>query len=172
MARLGRMVAAVAALGVLAGCEGGGSALNFAGTPAGQEAFSPVVMRVHPLTHVEVRDGSAVLIAHVELKDRYGDTVKGLGRLSLSLSRPAGGGEARELAWEVEEMQDADRNARLFDAATRTYRLQLGVPAWVGSLSRGGEAGEVEWVRLRASLAIPTQEGEDRVLSSEYVITR
>ena len=48
--------------------------------------FRPSAMRVHPLTHTEIRsDGESVMVLHVELKDPWGDTVKGVGQVQVQL---------------------------------------------------------------------------------------
>ncbi len=152
----------------LGGCTpiGGGGAI-VGGT---SEAFAPASLRVHPLSHVEVgsRAAGPIIVLHIELKDRYGDTVKGLGRLQVLLYRQGEGegpseGGVQDLKWDVAQMSEPDANARLFDPATRTYRLQLDAPLWVGQATG--------WIKVRAVLAIETPEG-DRLLSDEFVMQR
>ncbi len=149
---------------------GGCGALGPSGTIVGgaSEAFAPASLRVHPLSHVEVGPQTAVsgpiIVLHVELKDRYGDTVKGLGRLQVLLYKQGEGqSEVQDLRWDVAQMSEPDANARLFDPATRTYRLQLDAPAWVGQATG--------WIKVRAVLAIETPEGE-RLLSDEFVMQK
>lgn len=108
--------------------------------------FAPDTIRVFPLTHVEATDAGAQIVLHLELRDRWGDTVKATGQLRVRLYRGAGGrgdlvGTARqrqELVWDV-DLTDLGLNAALFDPSTRTYRVVLGdLPAWSAGLVDGG----------------------------------
>ncbi len=135
--------------------------------------------------------GGDVLMLHVELTDAYGDTVKGLGKLAVQLYRRtpgsesgAGGGggagsspgsaagsgplsETQDSRWDIAELAEPDGNAKRFDPATRTYRLQLKAPDWVaGELARSGG-----WVRVRCVFAAATRRGE-RVLVDEFVLQK
>ena len=49
--------------------------------------FAPAVMRIHPLTHIEVVDGEKRIVLHMELRDGWGDTIKGIGDLKVHLRR-------------------------------------------------------------------------------------
>ena len=104
--------------------------------------FSPESMRLFPLTHAEVSArGEAVLIVFIEMRDHWGDTVKGTGSLELRLTRasgePAG---ATGSVWAI-DLSDLARNAALYDPSTRTYRFALdGLPGWLSALVRGGGA--------------------------------
>lgn len=102
--------------------------------PADVAAFAPVALRVHPLTHVDLAPGQdAMVVLHLEMKDAYGDVVKGVGLLRVDLFRPGGEGEGAEpgVSWEVADMLEPAANSRRFDVATRTYRVALRAPDWV-----------------------------------------
>lgn len=137
--------------------------------------FVPAAMRIHPLTHVEVdASGQARIICHLELRDAWGDTTKGVGQLRLELYRlpadVAGGVEARELRWDI-DLSDPQRNATLYDAATRTYRVQLiGLPAGVGERTEGAGGGNGR-MRLRAELVTRDAHGQPRTLQDEHVVS-
>lgn len=138
--------------------------------PTGQltgGAFAPASMRVYPLTHIE-RSGEdgARLVLHLELRDAWGDTVKGIGSLQVQLLRGGdlGGGGRDERMWEV-DMRDPEANALYYDPATRTYRVQLrDLPQWAQAQS--GQGG----VRVLAVLRTPAPDGSERYLRDEYVI--
>lgn len=105
------------------------------GPPSTEGAFGPESLRVYPLTRLDrAADGKPIIICHIELKDRWGDTTKGVGRLEIKLLRPAAapsGTESSEQTWEL-DLSNWELNASLYDKATRTYRIQLGeIPAWL-----------------------------------------
>lgn len=155
----------------------------------GEHPFGPTTLRVHPLSHVDEPIGSApgsgsgsggggggeshsIIVLHVELKDRYGDTVKGLGTLVATLYRgaapSAGGGDVsaeavQQTRWEIPGMDDPDENARQFDPATRTYRIQLEAPTWMENAMQDGSR-----LRLRVVLDL----GGGRTLSDEWGVRR
>jgi len=97
MATLVRTFVGVAWMGgILAGCGSdqgpiGAIASNGTVSPgASCEVFAPQTIRIHPLTHVDAvtdKGGArSVIVLHLELKDRYGDTVKWLGATQVTLS--------------------------------------------------------------------------------------
>lgn len=134
--------------------------------------FTPVSLRIHPLTHVDSLPGrpggSCVIVLHFELKDRYGDSVKAPGLVRVELAKPAQGAlagmESRELTWEMPEFINADENFKRFDSPTRTYRVTLGAPSWV---CQDAGARGTQWLKVRASIELP---GGGHVLRDEYVI--
>lgn len=99
------------------------------------DPFAPVELRIHPLTMVQPAGPSGELLAHIELLDRYGDTVKALGVLTLELAVQAPGftsdaRPAQSRRWEV-DLRDPAASSRRFDRVTRTYRFRLeGAPRW------------------------------------------
>ncbi|MAY75635.1 MAG: hypothetical protein CMJ31_13150 [Phycisphaerae bacterium] len=116
--------------------------------------------RLHPLTRFEADPvgGAIELIAHVELRDRWGDSVKGAGVARFVLWESVGAEDGSTLRWEV-DLTDLALNAAHYDPSTRTYRFELkGVGAWATSggvtLSVAydvvGGNGSIETLRDRA----------------------
>lgn len=127
--------------------------------------FAPKVMRVHPLTHSEVdRDDQARIVLHVELKDSWGDTVKGVGMLQVQLR----GSEPQErMRWDI-DLRDLDSNVGYFDSATRSYRVILGgLPGWLDRAIRDGQSSRG---RIRVLFRTALADGEAVVLQDEYVL--
>jgi len=127
--------------------------------------FAPRVMRVHPLTHSELdKQDESRIVLHVELKDSWGDTVKGVGRLQIQLR----GGESQvRQRWDV-DLRELDSNVGYFDSATRTYRVVLGgLPGWLDSAVRSGEGSRG---RIRVLFRTAMGDGEAVVLQDEYVL--
>ena len=136
--------------------------------------FAPASIQIHPLTRVDVDSkGRVWIICHLEMRDAWGDTCKGTGKLEVQLYRPAGGRAGgigiQDLSWAI-DLSDLDRNASLYDPATRTYRLQLqDPPSWVAD-SLDPKSQSTPSVRLRAVLATHGPKGEDKLLQNEYTI--
>jgi hypothetical protein len=159
-----------AALVLCAGLWGCG--LSGLGGPVaeGPWVFAPSSMRIYPLTHAERgEDGRTRIVLHVELKDRWGDSAKGLGVLRVMLFRPLSGPspglEEESAVWTI-DLTDARENQLRFEPATRTYRLPLkDLPAWVESRGDGPRR-----VRLRATFETTGPDGRTIVLRDEYVI--
>lgn len=135
--------------------------------------FAPAALSIHPLTRVD-RDAQGVvwIICHIELRDAWGDTCKGTGKLQVQLYKPVGGRASglgsQELAWDV-DLSDLDKNASFYDPPTRTYRFPLQhAPAWVADVL-DPENRETR-VRLRAVLSTTGPRGEERFLQDEYTI--
>lgn len=130
--------------------------------------FRPAVMRVHPLTHTELdEDGEPVLILHVELKDPWGDTVKGVGQMQVQLRRGGSGDTIGDAGtrWDI-DLRDIEENVSYFDSATRTYRVVLGgLPGWLGAAVRAGEETDS---RVRVLFRTSKADGEAVVLQDEY----
>lgn len=129
--------------------------------------FAPVVMQVHPLTRIARGEGdTALVVCHLELRDTWGDACKGAGTLSVQLYRGdrTGGTGTQELRWEI-DLSDLERNSKLYDPATRTYRLMLeGLPARLAS------PDSRDRLRLRAILQTWGTKGDERTLQDEYVL--
>ncbi len=135
--------------------------------------FAPAAISIHPLTRVD-RDAAGVvwIICHVELRDAWGDTCKGTGKLQVQLYRPVGGRASglgsQELTWDI-DLSDLDRNASFYDPPTRTYRFPLqNAPAWVADVL--DPDNHEARVRLRAVLNCTGSRGEPRFLQDEYTI--
>lgn len=137
--------------------------------------FSPASIRVYPLTHFEVGErGEAIILVFLELKDQWGDTVKGAGTLGVHLSRPEGGAANRETQaseWSI-DLTNLERNAKLYDPSTRTYRVALkGLPAWCAAMARG-EAGGPGWVVLEAYFKTVGPDGSAVTLRDRFDLRR
>ncbi|MBL4698154.1 MAG: hypothetical protein JKX70_04905 [Phycisphaerales bacterium] len=132
--------------------------------------FRPSVMRVHPLTHTELdADGQAVMILHVELKDPWGDTVKGVGQVQVQLRKESATSVVgnRGTRWDI-DLRDIEVNVSYFDSATRTYRFVIGgLPGW---LSDSVETQEAIGARVRVLFRTSKADGEAVVLQDEYVM--
>ena len=132
--------------------------------------FRPSTMRVHPLTHTETRaDGAAVMVLHVELKDPWGDTVKGVGQVRVQLRRASATSTIgnRGTRWDM-DLREIEENISYFDSATRTYRIVLGgLPDW---LEESVLAGDPEPARVRVLFRTAKADGEAVVLQDEFVM--
>lgn len=136
--------------------------------------FAPERLDVHPLTRITLeRDGRPLIVCHIEFRDAWGDTTKATGALQVQLYRPVGGlvggTGTQELTWDV-DLSDLSMQ-RLFDPATRTYRLELeGAPEWV--LGAEGDRRDEPRARLRAVLRTRDAAGAARELSGELSVGR
>jgi hypothetical protein len=135
------------------GCaSGGGSSAVWETSRVRAWPFAPGEVRVHPLSRVQ-RSPEPLLILHLEMLDAWGDTTKGVGLLRVIAGSPQG----PSMQWEI-DLRDGELNASLYDASTRTYRMQLrGVP---------GASGPGE-VRVRVEFAGPGPDGRDHTLTDE-----
>lgn len=108
--------------------------------------FAPASMQVYPLTHLDRDDdGRARIVAHLDLRDAWGESVRGVGMLRILLYRRAeelsGRLDQQELAWDI-DLNDLELNTSFYDRATRTYRVPLvGVPGWVEEMLVAEEEG-------------------------------
>lgn len=129
--------------------------------------FAPKAMRIHPLTHAEVdAEGDPRVVLHVELKDAWGDTVKGIGRVQARLWRDSASGEDTT-RWDI-DLRALGQNDEFHDPATRTYRIVLaGLPAWFGEAVKSG-AGDP--ARMRVLFLTSEVNGVPVVLRDEFTI--
>ncbi len=152
--------------------------------------FAPTSLRVHPLTQLDVNaqkaDGSPDptprIVLHVEMRDAFGDTVKALGTLRAELYAPgarvrasgpgAEGMEVRIADWEQPALRDAAQNARRFDQATRTYRIQLGGTAKLTEWAKAATTGPAGWLKLKVMFATLDADGDALTLVDEFVLQR
>jgi hypothetical protein len=140
--------------------------------------FRPHSLRIFPLTRID-RDESneARLVCHIEFKDRAGDTVKWVGRLSIRLYEPQEGVdrglERQTLEWDV-DLNDPDVNAATYDPSSRTYRLHLrDLPKWVDkALPNSTVEGSPKdsQVRLVAVLRYADENGRAREVRDEAIV--
>lgn len=135
--------------------------------------FDPASVRVYPLTQLELSEsGDPRIICHFEFKDRWGDTVRAIGLVEISLYRDASGMDTRPeqvLTWTDEDLDltNLERNLVLWDPATRTYRVTLiGLPDWMRQVATGEGGGRA---LLRVWFA-PASGGEP--LMDEYLLHR
>ncbi len=169
---LGAMITAAA--GVLAGCQGSvifqEQVVRTDDLLAVPGPFRPSAMRVHPLTHTETRsDGEPVMVLHIELKDPWGDTVKGVGQVQVQLRKATSTTTIgdRGTRWDI-DLRDIEINISYFDSATRTYRIVLGeLPDWLDQSLR---AGSPEGARVRVLFRTAKADGETVVLQDEFVL--
>lgn len=158
------------ALGILASCSPR-QVKSTTGSPAAEGPLGPAAIRIYPLTHMDKSaDGRKVIVCHIELRDRYGDSVKGLGVVEIQLQRGAIAGAQQ--TWEI-ELTDLARNAELYDRATRTYRFQLGdLPSWLVSDAERAEGGTVRLVAIYTPLGATTDRSTTSAFRDEYVLSK
>lgn len=130
--------------------------------------FAPKVMRIHPLTHADIdAQGNPRVMLHVELKDAWGDTVKGIGRVQAQLWRDGRAGD-NPTRWDI-DLRSLGDNADFYDPATRTYRIVLtGLPDWLGDAVRASDPAGV--ARLRVLFLTTDLAGTPVVLRDEITI--
>jgi pimeloyl-ACP methyl ester carboxylesterase len=106
----------------------------------------PDRLTIHPFTHaVPGGGGRASVMVYVELRDRFNQHTRALGRMKLSILPPrtptAEGDYTAETpgdsTWFI-ELFDPERNAQLFDdMVTRTYVFTLGeLPEWLNAWAK------------------------------------
>ena len=136
--------------------------------------FAPVGLRVHPLTRTVInKEGKPELVVHLELRDAWGDSTKGVGALLIRVfgpaSGPAGGAAAPLQRWDI-DLSNLDTNAAMFDPATRTYRMQLtGAPDWLTELASTTPGKSKPRVILQATLTLPDGRAP---LTDEHLLQR
>jgi hypothetical protein len=143
------------------GATGGRGPISHAGEQ--ESPFVPVQLVVHPLTRV-VRGtaaGDDRVELHLELRDRWEDSVKWLGDVVIELFREsppianASSGGEQVKRWKV-ELTDAEANVKAYDRVTRTYRLTL-----VDLPSDKGKSGvwklEARWMLPEGRTLVATQ---------------
>lgn len=90
--------------------------------------FVPKTIRIHPISQAQVDAKGPRILCHVECRDRTGETTKAIGTLRVELLEPSRtvepGMEQIAATW-VTDLSDLETNDKLYDPATRTYRLSL-----------------------------------------------
>ena len=157
--------------------DGRGSvrAVSPAGGAVVASPFSPVSVRVFPLTHFEILEtGEPRILVFIEFRDQWGDSAKGAGVLELQLLRPdpsRAGGEVRALRWEI-DLANLERNAALYDPSTRTYRVALKqLPDWLAAMARGEDSG-LERVTIAAYFRTVGPDGAASTMRDRFVLVR
>lgn len=177
------MVSPVVISPVAAGAADGAGDESGAGAGVGGRGtevwpFAPRSVRVHPLTHVDTPDpgGEGTLILHVELRDRFNDSVKSVGQMSVELTSgtPGAGfatGSQTRVRWDIGDITDPQASSRRFDPSTRTYRIPLKSPPWVSRWlnDENERRGGPDHLTLRVTFS-PTAGEDRRVLTDEYFI--
>lgn len=126
--------------------------------------FAPTAMRIHPLTHTEADGESSRIVLHVEVRDGWGDTIKGVGDVQVHLRRSGSAtiGESG-IKWDI-DLRDLTTNVSYFDSVTRTYRFVLsGMPDWFAIEGRG---------KLRVQFRTARGDGSIEVFQDEFEIER
>jgi hypothetical protein len=139
--------------------------------------FVPVSIRIHPISQAQVDGKGPRIVCHVECRDVTGETTKAVGTLRVEVLEPMRtvepGMEQVAAAW-VTDLNDLENNAKLYDAATRTYRLSLRqLPGFmVESLSDASKRSGRSAV-LRATLEPAHLPGQKNVqpMSDEFKLT-
>ncbi len=124
--------------------------------------FAPTVMEVHALTRWSVdAQGLRAVEAHLELFDKFGDTVKGAGRLiaMLRAEGPPGSTDERQYRWDIDLSNPKRATREYYNSTTRTYAISLSL----------GEEVEAP-ARARLTVTLITVEG--RRLTAEHVLER
>lgn len=171
--RRGAVMACAAMAGVLmsvlvgGGCGVIGGAERWEGD-ATVGPFAPARLRLHPLSHLE-RDEAGLpkrLVCHAEFQDRWFDSVKACGVMEVQLYRGSAtpGMDEQVARWSV-DLTNLEANARWFDPVTRTYRVQLDLPAWTERATTGS-------MRLRAEYVPQTKEGTAEMRLRDELVVR
>ena len=113
----------------------------------------PEKIVLHPLTRIGTDpNGKPALVVHLEMRDRFGQSIKALGRLRVELYKPvsdgSGGVQAQDVVWNV-DLSNPERNALLYDdLVTRTYTVTLGdLPEWLLGWAAATEKGVAPTVK-------------------------
>ena len=135
--------------------------------------FAHASMRIHPLTRVDHDAKGAVwIICHIELKDAWGDTCKGTGKLQVQLYGPRAGtteGSAFRIwrgilicrTWTATRRSTTPPRARTgFSSRTRPVGRRIARPAEPDHTERPTSGGPGD----------ERAEGDQRVSDAEYTI--
>jgi hypothetical protein len=99
-------------------------------TGSGMDMFTPVKMRLHPLSRVVNESGTAIE-GRIELTDQFGDINKGVGTVTFDLFNyetliPNHQGDKLN-SWSF-DFNNPDANKKHWDGITRTYLFNLPLP--------------------------------------------
>ena len=126
--------------------------------------FAPAEMRVHPLTHTEKAGDSERVVLHLEIRDGWGDTIKGVGRVTVRLRRSGSTTIGQSgVKWDI-DLRDLATNVSYFDSVTRTYRFVItGLPNWFTQQGVG---------RLRVDFRTARANGDIFSMHDEFEVVR
>jgi hypothetical protein len=144
---------------------------------------------IHPLTRVGVDSaGRPAIMLHLEVLDRFGQSIKALGELEVRLLARGGLSDDRDQVadlasgtaerWLV-DLREARDNARAFDdRVTRTYTIPLGgPPAWVVAWSKeplpsDARASARTGPQLQAAMLVEDERGRPKLLRASARLMR
>ncbi len=136
-------------------------------------AFLPAQVVIHPLTRfAENPVGRLRLVCHIELRDRFGHGVKGVGELRVRIEPPAGAGSnAKPKAWHV-DLTDPEESAAYFDGlVSDTYQIDLQrLPDWAGRWVAGEHTAP--FLRVDAEFRTLDADRRERVLRADHQVHR
>lgn len=150
------------------GCSGGREVWPDTGVPY---PFAPASVRIHPLTHLDRGPtGEPVLVCHIELLDPWGESVRGVGNLKVSLFGPSRPVSTEDAVWNF-DLNSLTTNDTLYDPATQTYRLHLvDLPEWAVSL--GSAKGSSSSGSIVAELTMVGVDEQTIVVRARSVLRR
>jgi len=177
------------AVGLSACDQGDGRARGSGGgSDAARNAAAAVADHViiHPLTRVGLDSvGKPALVLHMEVKDRFGQTIKSLGRLRVELYRPtsemmAGSNEGegstagvqkKDRTWEIDLTDPLANSQRFDDLITRTYTIFMAdPPGWLLAWA-AGKGGNVS-PNLQVAFTVVDERGVEKVLRASLRMTK
>ncbi len=96
-------------------------------------AYAPHTVAIHNLSRIRSGEdlAKAKLVLHIAFLDGDGFACRGIGELQVELV-PASG---KKLKTERFDLRDEMINLELFDAVTRTYRIEVDTPASAESVN-------------------------------------
>ncbi|MFK7760044.1 MAG: hypothetical protein AB8C13_08860 [Phycisphaerales bacterium] len=126
--------------------------------------FAPAEMRIHPLSHFEQVGDDSRIVLHMEVRDGWGDTIKGVGRVTVRLRRSdALTMGTSGVRWDI-DLRNLATNVSYFDSVTRTYKFVLsGLPEWFESEGRG---------RVRVQFQTARTDGSIKAIQDDFEIVR
>ncbi|HVX83680.1 MAG TPA: hypothetical protein VH253_02575 [Phycisphaerae bacterium] len=115
----------------LAACQPGAPGAGRKFTGSGMDMFTPVNVRVHPLSRLVPAAGNepAAVQARLEFTDQFHDVTKAAGTGTFELFATAPIGRGPKLASWTVNLNDPAANHEHWDAVTRTYLFTLPLPS-------------------------------------------
>ena len=115
-------------LSLTAACQGLGKPGSKKLTGAGMDMFTPVKMRLHPLSRLIAAPPPPSVEARLEFTDEFGDVGKSVGNVHFELfayDTIAFAHKGKPLGQWDEHLTTPDDNRNHWDAITRTYLFKL-----------------------------------------------